>query len=101
MGDVGEITENALVEAYGAAHLDVDVLLVGHHGADTSTGRRLLEATSPAYAVISCGAGNSYGHPDGRVLARLQNAGAEVLRTDLEGDVCFSVFGDRFERTKT
>ena len=98
MGDVGEASEEAILEAYGA-HLDVDVLCVGHHGANTSTGRAFLEAASPEYAVISCGAGNSYGHPDGRMLARLQDAEVEVCRTDLEGDIAFSVFENVFERT--
>ena len=99
MGDVGETSERTIIEAYGS-HLDVDVLIVGHHGANSSTGTALLEAASPEYAVISCGAGNSYGHPDGRLLARLQDAEVEVCRTDLEGDIVFSVFENAFDRTK-
>ncbi len=98
MGDVGEAGESAILEAYGG-HLDVDVLCAGHHGANTSTGVSLLEAASPGYAVISCGAGNPYGHPDGRMLSRLQDAGAVICRTDLEGDIAFSVYEDEFRRT--
>ncbi len=99
MGDAGERAELALVEAYGMSHLNVDVLCVGHHGSNSSSGERLLEVTTPQYAVISCGAGNSYGHPDGRALARLERAGAEIHRTDLEGHVTISVFEDAFELT--
>jgi len=98
MGDANERAEQTLVETYGAAHLDVDVLCVGHHGSNTSSSVRLLRVTTPQYAVISCGAGNSYGHPDGRTLARLKDAGAEICRTDLEGDVTIAVFEDGFAR---
>ena len=50
-----------------------------------------LREVMPSYAVISCGAGNAYGHPAESVLSRLKDAGAEVLRTDWHGNiVCFS-----------
>ena len=41
----------------------------------------------PKYAVISVGKGNSYGHPTEEVLSRLRDAGAQVFRTDLQGDI--------------
>ena len=85
-----------MLENFGAAHFRVDALLVGHHGANTSTSEALLAATQPKYAVISCGAGNPYGHPDGRTLARIEKAGAEILRTDLDGDVRFVIYENEF-----
>lgn len=33
------------------------------------------------------GAGNSYGHPDDGTLSKLRDAGVEVFRTDLQGDI--------------
>ncbi len=96
MGDASERTELKLLEAYGAAHLDVDVLLVGHHGSNDSSCSEFLDAVQPKYAMISCGAGNSYGHPDGRTLARLESVGAEVLRTDLQGKIGVSVYKDEW-----
>ncbi len=41
----------------------------------------------PAYAVISAGKDNSYGHPHAEVLSRLKAVGARVLRTDESGTV--------------
>jgi competence protein ComEC len=41
----------------------------------------------PEYAVISVGAGNSYGHPHENTLSRLRDAGAVVYRTDLQGTI--------------
>ena len=40
--------------------LSATVLKVGHHGSDTSTTYPFLREIMPQYAVISCGAGNSY-----------------------------------------
>jgi hypothetical protein len=41
----------------------------------------------PEYAVISVGAGNSYGHPTEAALSRLRDAGAQILRTDQSGHI--------------
>lgn len=67
--------------------LSADVLKVGHHGSSTSTSNAFLQAVSPAWAVISCGEGNSYGHPHEETLKKLEDAGISVLRTDLLGDI--------------
>jgi competence protein ComEC len=41
----------------------------------------------PAYAVISCGKNNSYGHPTEGTLSKLRDAGVKVFRTDMQGDI--------------
>ena len=94
MGDADVSAEESILKRCSAQQLAANILLVGHHGSDTSCGSRFLEAVKPDHAVISCGAGNRYGHPDGRVLARLQDAGAQVYRTDLNGDVTFTWSAD-------
>ena len=66
---------------------DIDVLKAGHHGSSTSTGSEFLEIVKPEYAVISCGAGNSYNHPSGSVMKRLGEYGVRVFRTDLQGSI--------------
>lgn len=82
-GDAGIAEEQAVLQAIG----DIDVLKVGHHGSDTSTSQQLLTATTPEIAIISVGQDNSYGHPSEFVEARLQRLGAEIFRTDLQGDI--------------
>ncbi len=67
--------------------LSADVLKVGHHGSCTSTSDVFLQAVSPAWAVISCGKENSYGHPHEETLKKLEDAGIAVLRTDLLGNI--------------
>ena len=98
MGDAEESVEKELLQTYGASALAATVLQVGHHGSATSSSPEFLAAVSPTYAVISCGAGNRYGHPDGRVLERLQAVNATVLRTDLEGDLVLQWNGESLQR---
>jgi competence protein ComEC len=62
-----------------------DVLKVGHHGSKTSTTTLLVEALSPTYAVISCGANNTYKHPDESTVIAL--ASANLYRTDTQGTI--------------
>lgn len=65
----------------------LEVLVVGHHGASTSTGLALLNAAKPKIAVISVGDGNIHGHPGEETLKRLERAGCIIKRTDLEGTI--------------
>jgi competence protein ComEC len=69
----------------------VDVLKVAHHGSDDAGLAGLLADAEPRLAVISVGAGNSYGHPTQRTLATLAEAGADVMRTDVDGEVALDV----------
>lgn len=41
--------------------------------------------------MISCGAGNSYGHPHTETLQRLSGIGAKVYRTDESGEIAVRV----------
>ena len=65
----------------------IDVYKVHHHGSSDSSGTQLLDQMEPTLALIPVGLGNSYGHPDQGTLRRLENAGAEILRTDQDGDL--------------
>ncbi|MCI8404766.1 MAG: MBL fold metallo-hydrolase [Clostridia bacterium] len=79
--------------------LKADVLKVGHHGSDTSTSYPFLREVMPEYAVISVGKNNSYGHPSEAVLSRLRDAGAQVYRTDMQGDIIMRSDGDNITVT--
>ena len=73
--------------------LDSDVYVMGHHGSGTSTSWDLLQAATPEYAVLSCGAGNSYGHPHVESIEKLQAMEIQLLRTDKQGNIVASTDG--------
>lgn len=83
-GDADAAVEAVLVKYFALP--DIELLLVGHHGARTSASQTLLEAVKPETAVISCGY-NTYGHPSPETLERLERAGIAVYRTDRQGTV--------------
>jgi len=83
MADAGAPTERALA-ASGEA-LAATVLKAGHHGSAASTSSEFLAAVRPRLVLVSAGEANAYGFPGREVLARCREAGAEVLRTDLDG----------------
>lgn len=77
--------------------MSADVLKVGHHGSSTSTTKDFLNKVNPKIAVISCGAGNDYGHPHKNTLKLLKQADCEVHRTDREGTVSVTSDGKNYE----
>ncbi len=92
-GDAEELSENEMLdECYDK--LRADVLKVGHHGSSSSTSDAFLQAVSPKYAVISCGADNSYGHPHKETISRLNDMGIDYYRTDMNGTVTISCNGN-------
>ncbi len=89
-GDAPAAVEDALL---AAGHIPpLDLLKAGHHGSRTSTSWRLLEFTQPELGVVSAGARNRYGHPHAEIVDRLERAGADLARTDLQGVVRVRAF---------
>ncbi len=87
-GDAESASEALMLQT--GLPLDAEVLKVGHHGSDTSSTGAFLAAVHPQFAVISCGAGNSYGHPKQVTQDALTQIGAAVYRTDLNGTITVS-----------
>ncbi|PZG00668.1 ComEC/Rec2 family competence protein [Micromonospora deserti] len=85
-GDAETEEQRALLERVPAGGLRAEVLKVAHHGSAYQD-PAFLDAVRPAVALVPVGTGNTYGHPNPAVLARLARGGARVLRTDTDGDV--------------
>lgn len=90
-GDIQKKAEGMLLRRYRPATLDSDVLVVPHHGSNTSSTSAFLAAVSPHYAVFSVGYRNQWHFPRRRVLRRYREAGARLLRTDAAGAIRFSI----------
>ena len=84
-GDAEAASEYMMIDS--GMELAADVLRIAHHGSRYSTTEEFLSTVSPKYAVISCGKGNEYGHPHGRVLNLVKKQGVELFRTDLKGTI--------------
>lgn len=90
-GDCTKESEQDLL--YLGVELCSDVFAANHHGSSYSNCREFLEAVSPKAVVISCGRGNSYGHPSPSVMLSIQELGADLYRTDLQGVITASSNG--------
>jgi len=85
VGDLAIPGEETLMES--GADLKSDVIKIGHHGSNGSSGEKFLQAVEPKIAVISVGQGNKFGHPSLMVIKRLERLGVKVLRTDQQGEI--------------
>ena len=87
MGDASSKVENDLVEKYNLKN--IDILKVGHHGSNTSSGINFIKTINPKYSIISVGKNNKYGHPNKEVLNNLENS--IIYRTDEDGSIMFKI----------
>ena len=99
-GDAQREAEEQLLRQGRRNDLKATVLKAGHHGSRTSSSPAFLEAVRPEAAVISCGAGNSYGFPHAAVLTALKKQRADVYRTDRDGTISVVSDGQGYTITK-
>jgi competence protein ComEC len=77
-GDIEWAQELALVQS----GLDkVDVLLVPHHGSQTSSSLLFLQALQPRLALVQAGYRNRFGHPAESVVARYRAQGIALFES--------------------
>ncbi len=84
-GDIEGKTEERLL-----SHRDdlrSQILKVAHHGSRYASTDQFLDAVRPEVALVSAGAGNSYGHPHRETIDRLERRRIEIFRTDQNGTI--------------
>ena len=87
-GDAEAAEEDWLVQRWGGGgELSASILKSGHHGSKTSSTDAFLDAVHPRLALVSVGAGNTYGLPSPLVMDRYQQRGIQTLRTDEVGAI--------------
>lgn len=84
-GDASILRENEIVERTG--NLQSDILMLGHHGADNSTGAQWIKAVNPEMAFYQAGRENIYDHPGSETIQRLQEFEIPVYGTDEFGTI--------------
>jgi competence protein ComEC len=83
-GDVEPEAQRAIIGAEPG--LRADVLKVPHHGSAHQE-TELLTTLGATVGLVSVGAGNTYGHPAAEILRVLDESGAQVFRTDIDGSI--------------
>ncbi len=91
-GDLEEYGEQELVGVKGS-FLRSHILKVGHHGSNSSSTEKFLQAVASREGIISVGENNRYGHPDQEVLDRLRENNIRKWRTDRQGAVIIETDG--------
>ncbi|MBQ3105496.1 MAG: MBL fold metallo-hydrolase [Lachnospiraceae bacterium] len=84
-GDAQAVSEGEMI--WSEMKLGATVLKVANHGDRNSTTEEFLKKVNPAFAVISCGKDNLYGHPSREVLKALQERNVQTFRTDEQGTI--------------
>lgn len=91
-GDAETTVEKEILES--GENIDAEILKIGHHGSNTSSSKKFLDAVSPDYALISAKLGNTYEHPTKNVMEELEEREIEVYRTDENGTVIATITSD-------
>jgi len=86
LGDQRREGEIALMEQTNLPKLEL--LVVGHHGANEAASFELLLKTQPQVAIISVGQ-SRYNYPSAGTINRLEEFGCQVYRTDTQGTIEF------------
>lgn len=93
MGDAESMVEDEIINS--KQKIDADVIKLGHHGSSTSSSRDFLSKVNPDAAIISCGADNSYGHPQEETLNTLNELNIKYFRTDENGNILVATDGKK------
>ncbi|MEK4566733.1 ComEC/Rec2 family competence protein [Alkalihalobacillus sp. FSL R5-0424] len=84
-GDAEKPAEQEMVDT--GLDLQSEVLIMGHHGSNTSSHDFFLEEVQPDIAIYSAGENNSYGHPGESAIRRVEKVGADIYGTIENGTV--------------
>jgi competence protein ComEC len=83
-----DVEQDALIRlSHEEESAGADLVKVPHHGAGSSLQPDWLDRVKPAYAVISVGRHNAYGHPSSGVLEAYGDRGIATYRTDQDGGI--------------
>ena len=81
-GDIEEEAEYAIYNELNSC----DIVLVPHHGSNTSSTVQFVDAVRPKVALLSYGR-NLYGIPHQEVIFRYENAGSKIFSTFKQGEI--------------
>lgn len=95
-GDAEQQAEKVMVDNF-AGDLRSTLLKSGHHGSKTSSSAAFLRAVQPEGVLISCGAGNDYGHPHKQTMKKYQTLKLKIYETDQNGTIVVTSDGKSYK----
>lgn len=95
-GDAEKLSEKEMLE--NNYDLSSAILKVGHHGSTSSSLTEFLDRVNPGMAIISCGKGNMYGHPNKGTILNLKYRNIQIYRTDIDGNIVIVSNGNSIEK---
>ena len=90
-GDAEESIENQLLNR--DIDISADVIKVGHHGSNTSSVDKYLSKVNPSVAVVSCGADNTFKHPNKQTIDTLEERDVQTYITAYDGNIIITSDG--------
>ena len=94
-GDIERNAERVLLEQY-SNRLSSDVLVVPHHGSNTSSSLDFIRAVNPKISLISAGYNNRYKLPASKVVARYDSENKKTLITAKSGAIAVALTETNF-----
>ena len=82
MGDAEKLSENEIKEEVTA-----DVIKIGHHGSNTSSGLNFIKKVNAKYGIISVGLNNKYNLPKEETITNWENSGTKIYLTSTNGTI--------------
>jgi len=91
-GDIESAAETSLMQRQ-RERLDADILVVPHHGSNTSSNADFIDAVNPRIALFPVGYNNRWGFPKPVVVDRYLSRGTAIYDTATSGAVMMKVEG--------
>lgn len=89
-GDIEKEVEEIILDRL----VDVDIVIVPHHGSNTSSTEDFINIIKPEIAIFSYGK-NTYGIPSQIVIDRYTETGSKILSTFIDGEINIMVNNDK------
>ncbi len=88
--DIEKNAEKYLIKT-ATKDLKADILLMPHHGSNTSSTYKFLMTVSPTIAINSSGYKNRFSHPSNKVLTRYKTLKIPIYDTQCSGQITLNI----------
>jgi competence protein ComEC len=92
-GDIEREAEEGLLAAYGE-QLHSSVLVVPHHGSNTSSSAEFIAQVNAEYALLPAGFQNQYGFPHRKLVERYQQQQTQLFNVAYSGAISIMLGGN-------